>query len=133
MSQPAHPPADDPASVLDRARTALSRGDGWTIDEAHYSRLRADCEALGVIGEVEMSSAFRRGIKEITVDCLHTREDPSYSGLEPGQTLYEAVWIATDKGWSPKALGKKLYLKFGFCGKQVEIFTFHESTQKGQK
>ena len=88
----------------------MARGDAWQVEHRHYDRLRTDCEALGVGGAYfSITLALRRAFEEITIEVLRERNDPSYAGLDPGQTLYEAIWD------SP-SLQKRLYLKFSlFC------------------
>lgn len=107
--------------VLDEARRALKRGDGWDCDSSHLSRLRGDCEKLGVCGEPAITRRLRESFAEITVHDLRVRVDTSYAGLGPGQTLYEAVWTS-------EVSSRRMYVKFCLMHDgRIEICTFHES------
>ena len=106
---------------LNAAKKALSQGDGWRCEPAHSSRLRVDCEALGVFGEVEITVALRRAIGEIPIQNMRQREDASYAGFAEGQTLYECVWNSAH-------FKRRMYWKFAMNEELMEVFTFHESS-----
>ena len=108
-------------AVICAAKKALSRGDGWLCEPAHYDRLRADCEALGVSGEVEITVALRSAISEITIQDMRQREDTSYAGFDEGQTLYVCVWDSAH-------FKRRMYWKFAMNEELMEVFTFHESS-----
>jgi hypothetical protein len=116
-------PTVDLQHVLETARRALKRGDGWDCDGSHYSRLVADCEKLGVYGEPAITVRLRKSFEEITVKDLRARIDKSYSGLQAGQTLYEANWTSVVSDH------RAMYIKFCLADEgKIEICTFHEST-----
>jgi hypothetical protein len=127
---PSSPQSDDgPAleAVLAAARKALSRGDGWTIEQNHYDRLRADCEAIGIEGDVAITIALRHASREITVANMRRRDDQSYGGLHCGQVLY-------DCRWESERHGCRMYLKFALGeGGELELFTFHRDTGEEQR
>ena len=105
-------------AVLNAARKALRRGDGWTIEQCNYDRLRADLEAICIhCDECSVTVALRAALSEITK--LRQRQDASYSGLEAGQTLYDCRWKST-------YFKRTMYLKFAMNGELVELFTLHE-------
>jgi hypothetical protein len=99
-------PEDDLAAVLETARRAFVRTDGWIIDDANYNRLRDDCEVLGLRDEMAIGVAVRTASRELCVSALRKRQDLSYSGVVQDQVLYEAKWKSF-------ALGRWMYLKFG--------------------
>lgn len=113
-------------AVLSAAKKALARGDGWVCEPAQLDRLRADCEALGVFGEVGITVALRRAIGEITIQYMRQREDESYAGLAEGQTLYECVWDSAH-------FTRRMYFKFAMNEECVEVFTFHEDSPEGTR
>ena len=108
-------------AVICAAKKALSRGDGWLCEPAHYDRLRANCEALGVSGEVEITVALRSAISEITIQDMRQRQDTSYAGFGEGQTLYVCVWDSAH-------FKRRMYWKFAMNEELMEVFTFHESS-----
>ena len=120
--------ADSLEAVLRAARSALSRGDGWDAEQNHYDRLRSDCEKLGVNGAYfSMTLALRSAIAEIKVEDMHQREDTSYAGSEPNQTLYVCVWDSAH-------FQRRMYFKFAMNQqKKVEVFTFHEDASEGRR
>ena len=107
-------------AVICAAKKALSRGDGWLCEPAHYDRLRANCEALGVSGEVEITVALRSAISEITIQDMQQREDTSYAGFGECQKLYVCVWDSAH-------FKRRMYWKFAMNEELMEVFTFHES------
>jgi hypothetical protein len=118
-------PSDDRdaqlVAVLEAARKALRRGDGWTIDQSHYDRLRADFEAIGFqCNEVSITVALRSALSEIKV--LRRRTDTSYAGLADGQTLYDCRW-ASDY------FKRTMYIKFAMNDELLELLTFHQHSE----
>ena len=115
------------ALVLATAKKALARGDAWDCEPAHYDRLRADCDALGVLGnEAAITIALRDAIAEITIDHMRQRADPSYAGLASDQALYECRWDSA-------RFKRRMYFKFAINDGRVEVFTFHEDVPRGQR
>ena len=112
--------------MLNAAKKALSQGDGWCCEPAHSSRLRVDCEALGVFGEVEITVALRRAIGEIPIQNMRQREDASYAGFAEGQTLYECVWNSAH-------FKRRMYWKFAMTEEYMEVFTFHADSSNGER
>jgi len=107
-------------TILSVARKALARGDGWDIEPHHYDRLRKECEELGIPGNSQsITIALRQAFSEITESDLRRRHDTSYSGSEPGQTLYDCRWQSESRA-------RIMYVKFAINGERVEVFTFHE-------
>lgn len=117
-------------AVLAVARKALARGDaGWTCEYRQFVRLCRDCEALGIApNTMSITVALRGAFSELTVQDLSRKADESYAGLGLGQTLYVAKWKS-------QRLGRVCYLKFAQNAEriEIEIFTFHEDTPKGQR
>ena len=115
--------ADDLDAVLNAARKALSRADGWTIEQSLYGRLRADLEAIDhTCNDYSVTVALRTAFSEIT--RLRRRVDASYSGLEDGQTLYDCRWKS---GYFKRTM----YLKFAINSEFVELFRLHEHRESG--
>src|SRR5438046_2777044 len=80
-------------AILEAARKALGRGDGWTIEPKLYDRLRRDLEAIGhPCDDPAVTRALRACLAEITPAILQRRADKSYSGLADDQTLYQSRW-----------------------------------------
>lgn len=126
------PPASDEdgktlEAVLQAARRALARGDGWVCEDSHYNRLRCDCEHLGIGGSsYDINLALRDAINEIRVRDMKRKADESYGGLESGQTLYVCVWDS-------RRFKRRMYFKFAMNELDVEVFTFHEDSPQGLK
>ena len=111
--------------ILATARKVLKRGDGLNYDQGNYDRIRAECERLGVFGEVRMLSAIRQAFGEITAKQLHQRRDTSWSGLYPDQTLFECRWPSGQ-------FSTVMYLKFALSADgYLEMLSFHENRPKG--
>lgn len=112
-------------AVLSAAKKAVARGDGWAIEPAHYNRLRADCEPLGLKSEFAITIGLRRAFEEITADDLRRRRDKSYAGLQPDQTLYQARWESSH-------FSRMMYVKFALTEDGIELFTFHENSEQDE-
>jgi hypothetical protein len=106
------------AAVLEAARKALRSADGWTIEPSLYDRLRADLSAIGLCcNDCIVTLALRAAFAEIT--RLRRRADPSYSGLEAGQTLFQCRWKSDH-------FKREMYIKFAMNEGIVELLRLHE-------
>jgi hypothetical protein len=112
-------------AVLEEARKAVRRGDGWVIEPSHYARLRKDFEAIGFeCSDAAVTTALRKAFAEI--QTVHRRPDASYSGLAYGQTLYE-------QRWDSQHFGREMYIKFAMGEGVLELFTFHEHVDQRKR
>lgn len=115
----------DLLAVLEAARKALKRGDGWVMEKSHYARLRKDFEALGLeCTDATVTTSLRKALAEI--QSVRKRIDESYAGLAPGQTLY-------DRRWTSQHFGREMYIKFAMSEDVLELFTFHENKDERKR
>src|SRR5262249_6236736 len=122
-SKPSGDRDEELEAVLDSARNALRRGNGWAIEQSHHDRLRRDLETIGhACNQRSLTVALRTALAEI--QAVRRRADPSYSGLEDGQTLYDVCWVSD-------YFKRTMYLKFAMNEGILELLSLHEHREKG--
>ena len=118
MSSEQSPDPTDLASVLERSRRLIRRGDGW--EAARPIRLWKHCLELGITTEPSITIALRTAFSEIGVSDGHIRDDESDEDLCRGQTMYEFRWQSASRSLL-------MYLKFCLFDGRLVIISFHRS------